>query len=238
MLNQLIAVKVYPYFTTEWWFVTGAAIATIGLYSILFRENRFYRVVEHIFLGLGAGTAIALTWSLEMRGVWWVPFYDKGYYLWVLPIPIALLGYTVFSQKHGWMSRIPIGILVGLGAGTIFKTWVNRWVPQIQSTMVPLWPNNMQFQEPPGLHQADQLYISGAINNLILVVTTIAVLTYFFFSFEQKWKLVRGTAQVGRWLLMVAFGAIFGATIMNRFVLMIDRIWFLLIEWAHVRPPM
>ena len=70
------------------------------------------------------------------------------------------------------------------------------------------------------------------------MITTVAVLTYFFFSFEQKAKAVRGTAQLGRWLLMVAFGAIFGATIMNRFVLMIDRIWFLLIEWLHVRPPM
>jgi hypothetical protein len=173
-----------------------------------------------------------------MRQVWWIPFYDRGYYMWVIPVPIALLGYTIFSQKHGWMSRIPIGILMGLGVGLVFKAWVNNYLPLIVSTMVPLWPNHMVLREPPGIHYADQVYISTAINNLILVVTTVAVLTYFFFSFEQKARVVRGTAQLGRWLLMVAFGAIFGATIMNRFVLMIDRIWFLLIEWMHVRPPM
>ena len=238
MWTHLFAVKIFPFLSREWWFVTAAAIATIGLYSILYRENRFYRVMEHIYIGVGAGMLIALTWTIEMRQVWWVPFYDKGYFLWVIPVPLALLGYTIFSQKHGWMSRIPIGILMGLSVGLVFKAWVNNYLPLIVSTMVPVWPNHMQFREPPGIHFNDQVYISGAINNLIVVVTTVAVMTYFFFSFEQKGKAIRGTAQVGRWLLMVAFGAIFGATIMNRFVLMIDRVWFLLIEWLHVRPPM
>jgi hypothetical protein len=38
----------------------------------------------------------------------------------------------------------------------------------------------------------------------------------------------------GRWLLMIAFGAIFGSTIMTREALLIDRIYFLLHNWLQL----
>ncbi|GMV37967.1 MAG: hypothetical protein AMXMBFR61_24750 [Fimbriimonadales bacterium] len=234
MLGNFLAIELQQMFSKEWWFVTAGAISTIGLYSILYRENKFYRLVEHIFLGLGAGTVIALVWTEELRQLWWIPFYDRGYYLWVLPVPVALLGFTVFSRKHGWLSRIPIGIFLGLWAGQQFKAWSNRWLPQVQDSMVPVVPTHWQLVQPEVV-EPNQVYISTAINNLILVATTVCVLTYFFFSFEQKFKAIRGTAQMGRWLLMIAFGAIFGSTIMNRFILMIDRMYFLLIEWLQLR---
>jgi hypothetical protein len=238
IVAQLIAARQAEYFGTLWWFYSVAAVATIGLYSILYRENKFYRLVEHIYLGLSAGVVIALTWTQEMRGIWWVPFYDMGYYWWIIPVPIAMLGYTVFSKNTGWMSRVPIGILLGLWAGQRFKEFANRWLPQVQKTMLPVIPNSPGLYPGPKAAPVDALYASTAINNLLLVLTTLAVLSYFFFSFEQKSRLVKGSSTTGRWLLMVAFGAIFGSTIMNRFILMIDRMYFLLIEWLHVRPPM
>jgi hypothetical protein len=35
----------------------------------------------------------------------------------------------------------------------------------------------------------------------------------------------------GRWAMMVGFGAIFGSTVMTRFSLLIDRMYFVWIEW-------
>lgn len=233
-LLHFLAAKPAPFGSQHWWFYTVAAIATIGLYSILYRENKFYRLVEHVYLGLSAGVVIALTWTEEMRGIWWVPFYDMGYYWWIVPVPLAMLGYTVFSKNSGWMSRIPIGILLGLWAGQRFKEFANRWLPQVQKTMLPLIPNASGLYPGPKVAPADALYLSQAINNLIIVGTTIAVLTYFLFSIEQKSKSLRISSQWGRWLLMVAFGAIFGSTIMNRFILMIDRLYFLLVDWLHL----
>jgi len=224
---------VAPFFSQQWWMYTVAAIATIGLYSILYKENRFYRLVEHIYLGLSAGVVIALTWTEELREVWWVPFFDQGYYWWILPVPVALLGYTVFSKNSGWLSRVPIGIILGLWAGQRFKEFANRWLPQVQKTMVPIIPNAPGLYPGAAAAPADAVYWPIAINNLILVITAVCVLTYFFFSIEQKAKSVRVSAQWGRWLLMVAFGAIFGSTIMNRFILMIDRVYFILIDWLH-----
>ncbi|MBI3721406.1 MAG: hypothetical protein HY248_02545, partial [Fimbriimonas ginsengisoli] len=39
------------------------------------------------------------------------------------------------------------------------------------------------------------------------------------------------TALAGRWLLMIGFGAIFGSTVMMRTTLLIDRMYFVWIEW-------
>ncbi len=78
----------------------------------------------------------------------------------------------------------------------------------------------------PALTQA------GAINNLVFMVVLVCVLSYFFFSFEQKNPLMRGSARMGRWLMMFTFGAIFGLTIMARLALLIDRMDFLVNEFG------
>jgi len=58
-------------------------------------------------------------------------------------------------------------------------------------------------------------------------------LIYFFFSAEHKGAL-GGTAKLGIWFLMVAFGASFGYTVMARISLLIGRMQFLLGDWLRL----
>ncbi|MCW3060351.1 MAG: hypothetical protein JWQ02_2172, partial [Capsulimonas sp.] len=74
-------------------------------------------------------------------------------------------------------------------------------------------------------------------NNALFMVILVSVVVYFFFAFEQKNKAVQGTARFGRFILMFAFGAIFGSTIMTRMALLIDRMYFLFVEWLRLAPP-
>jgi hypothetical protein len=67
-------------------------------------------------------------------------------------------------------------------------------------------------------------------------VALVSVMTYFFFSFEHRSRPVRRTADLGRWLMMIAFGAMFGSTVMARLSLFIGRLWFLFAEWIHLIP--
>ncbi|MER3465875.1 MAG: hypothetical protein C4340_01350 [Armatimonadota bacterium] len=97
----------------------------------------------------------------------------------------------------------------------------NRFLPQVADQARPIIPG-------------PQTGIPDAINNLIVVITWIVVLSYFVYSFEQKSKFLQRTSLMGRWLLMVGFGAIFGTTMMTRFVLFIDRAYYLLIEWLRL----
>jgi len=229
------------------------AVATIGLYSMLYRENKVYRFFEHMFLGLASGYSVVALWTDALKSAWWDRMVGSqtatgqpetmGYWAYILLLPIGLMGYFVFSRKHNWVSRIPIGILIGLYAGQQFQAWLNQYAPQIVSTLKPVLPNTATFFKPStaGL-STDQaaainntIYISTAITNLIFVLTVLCVLSYFLFSFEVKNKVLSRMSLAGRWLLMIGFGAIFGSTVMMRFALLIDRMYFVWYEFVFQR---
>jgi hypothetical protein len=52
---------------------------------------------------------------------------------------------------------------------------------------------------------------------------------------EQRGAVAR-VSRLGRYLLMFAFGAIFGSTVMARLSLFIGRLWFVFAEWIHLIP--
>ncbi len=230
--------------------LTAGVIATIGLYSVLYRENKFYRFWEHVFLGLATGYAIVALWTETLKESWWdkmvgsTPLNGEpgsaGYWAYALLLPIGIMGYFVFSKKHNWISRIPIGIILGLWSGQQVQVWWNRYGPQINNSIRPVLPNTTSsFTVPtlvnPSAGQLEQLhsqvYPSQAISNLIFIFTLLSVIAYFLFSFEAKNRLVKSMSLSGRWLLMVGFGAIFGSTVMMRFSLLIDQMYFIWVEW-------
>ena len=236
--------------------LTMGVLCTIGLYSVLYKENKFYRFFEHMFLGLAAGWAIVALWTESLYDSWWTKMIgtapeatggegSPGYWAYVLLLPIGLMGYFVFSQKHNWISRIPIGIILGLWSGQQVQVWWNRYGPQIANSVKPIFPTTWdRFTQPdtagaPGFvvspEQADLLstpvYPAEAIGNIVFLITLLSVISYFLFSFDIKNKFLRNATVMGRWLLMVGFGAIFGSTVMMRFTLLIDRMYFVWIEW-------
>jgi hypothetical protein len=231
--------------------LTFGVIATIGLYTVLYRENKVYRFFEHLFLGLAVGYTIVALWTETLKQSWWDKMVGAqadqgavlgtpGYWAYVLLIPIGLLGYLVFSKKHNWMSRIPIGIILGLWAGQQPKAWWTAYSPGIRAMIQPIFPTTMQVFKPGTAGLTDkvaiaridsQVYWSQAITNIIFIFTAIAVLCYFLFSFDFKSKTIKFVTTSGRWLLMIGFGAIFGSTVMMRFTLLIDRMYFIWIEW-------
>ncbi len=137
------------------------------------------------------------------------------------------------------MSRIPIGIILGLWSGQQIQVWFNRYGSQIADSMRPLLPTTTAFlkADTTGMAKAaaekaaQEVTISQAISNIVFVVTLLSVMSYFLFSFDLKNKLLMKTTTLGRWLLMIGFGAIFGSTVMMRFTLLIDRMYFVWIEW-------
>lgn len=218
----------------EWYIAVLGGVAALALYSVLYRENPIYRFFEHVFIGLGVGYSLMVIWVEVLRPKWYEPVM-QGQWLWLWVIPLAIMAYLVFSPRHGWISRIPLGILIGFGAGQGFQAFAQQYFLQIRDSIKPLWPNLASLQNPTP--SPATLSLSGALNNLVFTVTLLSVLTYFFFAFEQKSKAVRNFAQLGRWLIMIGFGAIFGSTIMTRFAFLVDRMYFLLVEWMRLRPP-
>lgn len=237
---------------------TCGAVATIGLYSVLYRETKLYRFFEHMFLGLAAGYSLVAFWKDTLYENWWKKMTGQpagsgdeaipGYWVYILLAPVGLMAYTVFSKKHSWMSRVPIGIILGMWSGQQILNWWRAYGPQIADSMRPIFPTNLDSftvpasqtlvnGEPTAIDPATlaqinaSLYPTQALSNLVFVITVLASLSYFIFSYEIKGKVMEGFNTLGRWLLMIGFGAIFGATVMARFALVIDRLSYILNEW-------
>lgn len=230
--------------------ITFGVLATFGLYSVLYRENKFYRFWEHVFLGLAAGWALVTLWVETLFPTWWTPMMGRiaeqegdkpvpGYWMWAVMAPIGIAGYFVFSKKHSWIARIPVGIIIGLWSGQQFNAWLNKYIPQLNSSLLPIIPTKwstvpvLGADATPAMRAevAQNVYATQAVGNLIATITLLSVLTYFLFGIDLKSKFLQNTTKLGRYLLMIGFGAIFGSTVMMRFSLLIDRMYFIWIEW-------
>ena len=238
-LIALIPITIWGWFYFKQHGHTGlnlflGGIATLAIYSVLYRENPVYRMAEHILLGLATGYIVVQAWTDAISTYWFDPVFKEGKWLWLWLLPVALMAFFIFNKKIGWMSRIPLVILSGFVAGQQFQAFAGQYFRQISDSFKPLRPTMMSLSNPNP--SPDTLSISGAINNLIFVVALLAVLSYFLFSFEAKNKFVNNYARLGRWVIMIGFGAIFGSTIMTRFALFVDRMSFLLLEWLKLGP--
>lgn len=194
------------------------ALSTFAIYSVLFKENKFYRLFEHIFIGLASGYGVYITWSVVLGPKWWDPMVRGGQWWWAFAAVIGSMFYFIYSKKHMWISRVIFGFFMGLAAGGMFREFYELYFPQMGASMKPL--------TGAGMSQWDSL------NVLTIYVILLTCMSYFFFSFEHKNWAVKKSAAMGRWFLMIGFGAIFGATVMGRMTLFIGRFNFLINEWV------
>ncbi|MDW8051751.1 MAG: hypothetical protein RMJ83_04625 [Armatimonadota bacterium] len=199
-------------------------ICTLAIYSLLYRENPFYRFFEHMYIGLAAGYSLGPLGVDVLYRYWIEPIWVQGYWAWAFVVPYGMYLYFIFSERYGWISRIVIGTLIGASAGLFFQEFSSRYLPQLNSTLQkPLW---MSSANP-------DLTVGAVINNFLFVIILLSVLTYFTFSYEQRGA-VKRVAIWGRWFLMIGLGAIFGNTVMARMALLIGRIYYMLNDWLMI----
>ncbi len=188
-----------------------AALVTLGLISFVFRENGFYRIVESLYVGVSAGHAITLGWG-NIRNLAIRPLIEDGRWSMIFAIALGVMLFTRYFQKWSRISRIPMGFLMGIGAGLAMRGIVgSQIVNQIKACYLPL----------------------NSINNIIIISGTFAVLSYFFFTIEHK-GFAGKTAQFGRYIMMLGFGAAYGSTATGRISLFVGRLQFLLGNWLGI----
>jgi len=192
-----------------------AAAFTLMVYSFFYKENKAYRFAEHVFIGL----AVAHITVINSKYVWdtaLTPLITKGDMFWILPIIFGLLFPFFFSKKYFWIYRIPVSTIVGTGVGLGMAGLIrSQFIDQIAATIA--------------LPNPKATWISGSypINAAIIAIGVVGTLFFFIFTMEQKGLLLYAS-HVGRWTMMIAFGAAFGFTVMARMSLLIGRLQFLL----------
>jgi hypothetical protein len=71
-------------------------------------------------------------------------------------------------------------------------------------------------------------------NNVLYLFIVVTTLAYFLFAFNDKsgfGRGLKGIGMIGQYMMMIAFGASLGSTIMARLSLVIARLDFLFKTW-------
>lgn len=216
--------------------VLVGGVATLAIFSFLIKENRFYRLFEHLFIGIAAGLGPMLLirdflWPniLEpMLGLTIVTYpdgtvsepYQPLYLLYLVPMMFGCLYYFIYSQRYAWVAKIVIGFTLGASGAVAIRGFFSEAVPQIAGSFKPL----VVFNEAG-------FSLLESFNNILFVATLLLVLNYFFFTFGRERSAQGKVAPLGRPLLMVCFGAFFGSTVMARLALLVERVQFIVGDW-------
>ncbi len=202
----------------------GAAV-TLCLYSFLYRDNPFYKFVEHLFVGMSAGYWVIYSIYNVLIPNWWENLFpaDGGFdAIWLVPGIFAMFMLARMVPKVAGLSRLALGMIVGTGAGLNMVTFFqSNALAQVKGTMISVAAGS----------------VWEVFSSLVLVVGVVSGLVYFFFS-KAHTGFVGRTANMGITILMVAFGASFGYTIMARLSLLIGRCTFLIEDWLPTIPAM
>ncbi len=206
-----------------------AAFLTLSIYSVLYRDNPFYRFAEHLFVGVSVGYGIVLSIYQGFIPFAWKPFLaamtgeSMSGFIKLIPICIGLLFFARLSPRHTWLIRYPIAILIGFGSGIAIPNVLRANIfEQTRGTIAP-------FAEIA----AGTLSGWGVFEAILMVVGVICTLTYFFFAVEHRGP-VKWLSKVGITFLMIGFGSAFGNTVMGRVALLIQRVDFLLNDWLGI----
>lgn len=217
-----------------------AAILTLCVFSYLYRDNPFYKLVESIIVGVSAGYWIVqYGWTVLVSKVLVklspdlaryaflpeTPVDAKPEYLYLIPVILGCLIFCRLIPKAAWLGRWPLAFIVGTTAGLKLILFLNAdFVRQIRSTILPLV---VLSTNASGGSDFDW---KQSIQNLVIVVSVLSSLTYFYFSVEHKGWVGR-ISRVGIWVLMISFGASFALTVMGRITLLTMRLQFLFDDW-------
>ena len=193
------------------WVATGLSLF---MYSFLYKDNPFFKLGEHIYVGVSVGYGLVITYYEVMVKKLYVPMVQQGDWWLILPTLLGLLVLARFIPALAWLSRISFAFIVGIGSGIAIPRVISSLIlQQVQGTLKPL--------VTVGDGGVSWFTFAG-LNTLLILVGVVSVLFYFFFSIEHT-GVVHRIARVGIYFLMVSFGAAFGYTVMARMSLLIGR---------------
>ena len=180
------------------------AFFTLAIFSFLYKDNPLYQMSEQLLVGISLGYSLVLSYERVFIPFFWQPIILKQEFILIIPAIIGAFYLFRFSRKLSWLSRYPIAFsMMGTGASVALAMHSSILV-QMRQAMIPIENFNL----------------------FLIFLGTITVLLYFFFS-KAHTGVYGKFVSIGKWFMMVGFGASFGLTVMARISLLIGRIQFL-----------
>ena len=196
------------------------ALLTISMLSILWKENPIYRLCEHLVIGATAAHYIVVSFANTIKPRIMNDMLSEGQYWQILPICLGLMMYFQSGSKYRWMSRMPLAIWVGYGAG--MELTMRTFMPlfaQTQATIIKL----IVVSEAG-------FSLFASVSNILFFTVFVLTMIYFFYTFEVL-NSFKPLLRAGRWMIMLAYGCSFGSAVTGRVSLFLGRLQFLFGTW-------
>lgn len=213
---------------------------TLCVFSFLYKDNPFYKIAEHVFVGAGTafftlqyfeegildpiwahgkrafesaanGEAVELG-AFQAQPVWALVF--RG-----MAVLLGLMLLVRMFKPDSWMPRWPLAVMVGVySALKLTGETQSKLVLQVKGLFKP-------FVDPladPATSGFGDALAHVALTS-VLVLGTLCALCHFIFTYRRT-KVLAGVSRVGIVVLMITFGSMFGFTVLGRIALLIERV--------------
>lgn len=194
-----------------------AALFTILIYSIAFRDNMLFKFAEYTFVGAAAGHSLVYGVDNVRRYGW-----DNligGAYLYAVVFLLGILLYTRYHPQYFWVSRYPLSIMVGLGIGLSMRSGVtSEFIAQIKSTAAI---KVLGVTDPFKM-----------VSNLIFIILVVSTVYFFLFTFPKAHEGGLGIIpKIARYGMMAAFSYSFANTVLSRYNMIFGRFDYIYSSW-------
>ena len=231
--------------------IFGAWVAvffTLAIFSFLYKDNPFYKIAEHAYIGISAGYWLSIGfWTIIQPNLlgrlWPSKEYSEESFWYSIYDFLGSIVPSIFpnggiDKGHNmdltYLIPLVLGIMMILSIFRQFN-WMARWgiaytVAIAAGLRAYGYLNSyilgqikgtivpLANTEYPIFHISEP----SLVNNLLILLGTVTGLLYFFFSREQSGSFGKIT-RLGIYFLMISFGASFGFAVMGRISLLIGR---------------
>ena len=224
-----------------------AAFLTLAIFSYLYKDNPFYKVAEHLFVGISTGYWTSMFFWTQIQpnlfGRLWPASEYNSDLLWYKLYNVLGVFSSVFpdggiNKGHDmellYLLPFALGIMMLLSVSSKLS-WMARWgiaytVGMAAGLRSYGFLNSNVLGQIKGsafqIFNSDLPFFALAsesiFNNFIILIGTITGLMYFYFSREHTGNFGK-LSKLGIYFLMISFGASFGFAVMGRISLLIGR---------------
>ena len=224
-----------------------AAFLTLAIFSYLYKDNPFYKVAEHLFVGISTGYWTSMFFWTQIQpnlfGRLWPASEYNSDLIWYKLYNVLGVFSSVFpdggiNKGHEmellYLLPFALGIMMLLSVSAKLS-WMARCgiaytVGMAAGLRAYGFLNSNVLGQIKGsafqIFNSDLPFFALAsesiFNNFIILIGTITGLMYFYFSREHTGNFGK-LSKLGIYFLMISFGASFGFAVMGRISLLIGR---------------
>lgn len=196
------------------------------VYTYLIGDNFIFRLAEHLLVGVSVGWAVlqvifGLLLPTANSVVENASSFKAEFFIFLIPLILGVLLLTRPLRASKPLTNLVVCLVIGTVAALSLGGAVSgTLLPQIGASTIPLNSGEGDF-----------------FGRIVLLLGTLVSLWYFQFTVFKSSKVSKsgGLAMLnervrllGRWSIMLAFGAIFAAVFLTYFAALVDRLLFLL----------